>query len=373
MRYYIIAGERSGDLHGANLVRELHRKDPSAEIRCWGGDAMEQAGAELVVHYRDLAFMGFLEVARNLLTIRRLMQKCKKDLLSFTPDVLILIDYPGFNMRMAKFASQNHIPVHYYISPKIWAWNQGRARQIRAHVDRMYVILPFEEAFYRRFDFEVTYVGNPLLDAIRSFQADPDFTEKNRLHKPLIAVLPGSRRQEVSNMLNTMLALAPSFPDYQFVVAAVSNLPAELYEPARQTENVRVVEGKTYDILHHARAALVTSGTATLETALFEVPQLVCYKTSALSYLIARRLIKVPYISLVNLIADEEVVPELIQQDFEPGRLKQELSSILLPGAARAKQQEAYRKLRLLMGDEKVSEKVAALICESLGEQSPQV
>ncbi|MFP4090779.1 MAG: lipid-A-disaccharide synthase [Cyclobacteriaceae bacterium] len=371
MKYYIIAGERSGDLHGANLIKALREQDEQAEIRCWGGEAMEAAGAELVVHYRDLAFMGFLEVAKNLDTIRKFLKQCEKDLLRYQPDVLILIDYPGFNMRMAKFAKKQGMLVNYYISPKIWAWNQGRARKIKANVDRMFCILPFEKEFYKKFDYPVDYVGNPLLDAIREFSPAPDFRKKYGLdERPLIAVLPGSRRQEVSTMLQTMLALVPDFKDYQFAVAAVNNLPDEVYAQARKLENVSVIEGQTYDILHQARAALVTSGTATLETALFEVPQVVCYKTSTLSYLIARSLIKVPYISLVNLIADEEVVPEMIQADFSHSKLKAVLEKLLGPTETREAQLQAYRRIKHLLGKERASEKVARLIVNQLKEQS---
>lgn len=368
MKYYIIAGERSGDVHGANLIKALKREDEEAQIRCWGGDAMEKAGGELVVHYRDLAFMGFLEVLKNLRTIRRFLRQCEADLLSYQPDVLILIDYPGFNMRMSKFAKKHGIRNYYYISPKLWAWNQGRAKKIKANVDKMFVILPFEKDFYRQFEYEVSYVGNPLLDEIRAYQADTHFHQNYGLatEKPIIAVLPGSRKQEVSNMLNTMMELVPQFEDYQFVVAAVNNLPDEMYAEAKQKKNVAVVEGKTYDILHHAYAALVTSGTATLETALFEVPQLVCYKTSNFSYRIAKFLIKVPYISLVNLIANREVVPELIQQDFNTTKLKLELKKIIQDSPERKAQLRGYFEIKQLMGQERASETTAREIVESL-------
>ena len=367
MKYYLIAGERSGDMHGANLIKALKKEDPRAEIRCWGGDAMQLAGGDLVVHYRDLAFMGFLEVLQNLRTIRRFLKQCEKDLLAYQPDVLILIDYPGFNMRMAAFAKKQGIRVNYYISPKLWAWNQGRARKIKAHVDRMFVILPFEKAFYQKFDYEVEYVGNPLLDAVRAFTPQADFRRQHGLdERPLVAVLPGSRKQEVLNMLNTMLEVARNYPDYQFAVAAVDNLPDNLYDAARSAENVQVIANKTYDILHQARAALVTSGTATLETALFEVPQLVCYKTSFISYQIAKALIKVPYISLVNLIADEEVVPELIQADFNTKSLKAGIGQLMTDSPERAAQLEGYQRIKHIMGDARPSEQVAKLLVETL-------
>jgi lipid-A-disaccharide synthase len=370
MKYYLIAGERSGDMHGANLIKALKEEDPLAVVRCWGGDAMQQAGADLVVHYRDLAFMGFLEVLQNLRTIRRFLKQCEKDLLAYQPDVLILIDYPGFNMRMAAFAKKQGIRVHYYISPKLWAWNQGRARKIKAHVDRMYVILPFEKDFYRKFDYAVEYVGNPLLDAVRAFAPQSDFRQHYGLdERPLVAVLPGSRKQEVLNMLNTMLEVARAYPKYQFAVAAVDNLPDSLYDDARRAENVHVIDNKTYDILHQARAALVTSGTATLETALFEVPQLVCYKTSLISYQIAKALIRVPYISLVNLIADGEVVPELIQADFNTQKLKAGIGQLMTDSPERAAQLQGYQRIKRIMGDARPSEKVAKLVVKALQSQ----
>ncbi len=370
MKYYIIAGERSGDLHGANLIKSLKQEDPHAQIRCWGGDAMQAAGGELVVHYRELAFMGFWEVFTNLLTIRKFLRQCEEDLLVYQPDVLILIDYAGFNMRMAKFAKQHGILNYYYISPKLWAWNQDRAKKVKAYVDKMFVILPFEKDFYRQFDYIVEYVGNPLLDAIRQFVPQQNFREAYHLDaRPVIAVLPGSRKQEVSYMLKTMLELAPQFRDSQFAVAAVNNLPESMYDEARQKENVTVIEGKTYDILHQAHAALVTSGTATLETALFEVPQLICYKTSVVSYKIAKSLIKVPYIGLVNLIAEEEIVPELIQQAFNPQRLQSELKKIVSETPEREAQRKGYQWIKHLLGKERASEKTARIIVQSLKEK----
>ncbi|WPP51265.1 lipid-A-disaccharide synthase [Catalinimonas niigatensis] len=370
MKYYIIAGERSGDLHGANLIKALKKEDVEADIRCWGGDEMQKAGGELVVHYRDLAFMGFWEVFKNLFTIRKFLSKCEQDLLAYQPDVLILIDYAGFNMRMARFAKQHNILNYYYISPKLWAWNQGRAKKVKAYVDKMFVILPFEKDFYRQFDYPVEYVGNPLLDAIREFTPQQDFRKKYGLdERSVIAVLPGSRQQEVSNMLRTMLELAPNFPEFQFAVAAVNNLPNAMYDEARQKENVVVIEGKTYDILHQAHAALVTSGTATLETALFEVPQLICYKTSVVSYKIAKSLIKVPFIGLVNLIAEEEVVPELIQAEFNTNRLQKELKKIASDTPERKAQLSAYQRIKHMLGKERASEKTARLIVQNLKEK----
>lgn len=366
MKYYIIAGERSGDLHGGNLIAQLRAQDPESEIRAWGGNEMEAAGAELVTHYREMAFMGFVEVLQNLSTIKGFLKKAKQDLLDYKPDVLILIDYAGFNLRMARFAHDHGIRVHYYISPKLWAWNPKRAKKIKRNVDRMFAILPFEQDFYKQFDTEVDYVGNPLLDAIRKFTPNESFREQHQLKQDekIIAVLPGSRYQEVSTMLNQMLDLIPFFPEYQWVVAGVDNLPDELYASA-QEKGVKVVYGETYDLLSNAYAAVVTSGTATLETALFEVPQVVCYKTSLLTFALAEMLMTVPYISLVNLIAEEKVVEELKQFNFNPERLRTELNHIL-EGTGREKMLEKYKGLKRIMGNKKASQETARLIVEDL-------
>lgn len=365
MKYYIIAGERSGDLHGGNLMRALKVQDHAAAIRFWGGDAMQQAGGELVVHYKEMAFMGFLEVVANLNAIRKKISFCKKDLLNFAPDALILIDYAGFNMRIAKFASEHNIPVHYYISPKIWAWNQKRAYKIKRYVDFMYVILPFEQDFYQQYGYEVEYVGNPLLDAIRQFE--PDITFKNNFpDKPIIALLPGSRKQEVVQMLEKLSSLVAVYPDYHFVVAGVSNLDRELYKVVQGSQQCTLVFDKAYDVLSIATAALVTSGTATLETALFKVPQVVCYKTSAVSYQIGKRLIRVNFISLVNLIMQKEVVKELIQNDFNTQMLKQELDFVLPAGLKREQIIQDYTTLIEMMGNSNTSENTAKLIVSRL-------
>jgi len=361
MKYYIIAGERSGDLHGSNLIRSIKEQDAEAEIRCWGGDEMQRAGGELVVHYREMAYMGFLEVIANLGTLLKRIKFCKKDIADYQPDALILIDYAGFNMRIAKFAHKANIPVHYYISPKIWAWNQGRAHKIKRFVNFMYAILPFEKQFYKKFDFEVDYVGNPLQDAIRQFIPAENF-KANFPDKPIIAILPGSREQEVSVMLSKLSALIDDFTDYHFVVAGVSNLDKSLYQVIANHEHCGLVFDKAYDVLHLATAALVTSGTATLETALFEVPQVVCYQTSNVSYQIGKRVIKVDHISLVNLIMDREVVKELIQSDFNITNLKQELTKILPSGAKRATIKADYKALKDILGDDYTSKKTAELI-----------
>lgn len=324
---------------------------------------------QLIVHYNEMAFMGFLEVVKNLPSIWGYMRQCRKEILKFRPDALILIDYSGFNMRLAVWAKQQGIKVFYYISPKVWAWNQNRAYKIKAVVDHMFVIMPFEKDFYARYGYKVDFVGNPLLDAIRAFKPDEAFLQKTGLQeKPLVAVLPGSRRQEIENMLDYMLELVPLFPEYQFVVAGIRNIPRHYYQAAMDHPQAKVVFDETYQLLSHAKAALVTSGTATLETALFEVPQVVCYKTSWLSYQIASRLIKVDYISLVNLIAAKEVVKELIQEELRPDRLKDELQAILPGGNKRKAQLEDYRALKQQMGEASASATTAGLILKYLKE-----
>jgi len=335
MKYYIIAGEASGDLHGSNLIKELRKADPATEVRCWGGDLMAAAGATLVKHYKDLAFMGFVEVLSNLRTIFRNLEFCRQDILAYQPDAIILVDYPGFNLRIAKWAHRQGLKVIYYISPQVWAWKENRVKQIKENVDKKLVILQFEKDFYRRWDYEVEYVGHPLVEVIDSFRADPGRHVLQTLvndpgPRPLIALLPGSRRQEILKKLPIMLAVAPLFPDLQFVVAKAPGLEDGFYDLLfKDHPNVSSVRNETYALLSRARAAFVTSGTATLETALFGVPEVVCYKGSPVSYHIAKRLIKVKYISLVNLIMDKPVVKELIQDELTPENLKKELDSLL--------------------------------------------
>ncbi|SMG33328.1 lipid-A-disaccharide synthase [Marivirga sericea] len=361
MKYYIIAGERSGDLHGSNLIKALKSIQPDSEIRCWGGDAMEHAGGDLVVHYREMAYMGFWEVIKHLGAIRKKIQFCKDDILDFKPDAIILIDYAGFNMRIAKFAKAYHIPVHYYISPKVWAWNQKRAYKIKKNVDYMYVILPFEKEFYQGFDFKVDYVGNPLLDAIRDFKPNQKFGFKDQ---NVVAVLPGSRKQEVEHMLDNLYKVTQAFPDEHFVVAGVKNLDKSLYSKVKNQLNVSLIFDETYDLLSNAKAALVTSGTATLETALFNVPEVVVYKTGTISYAIAKKVVKVEFISLVNLILQKEAVKELIQEKFTLENLVVELKEILPGGNKRAQVLNDYQVLKDMMGDENTSQKTADLIIQ---------
>lgn len=368
MKYYIIAGERSGDLHASNLIRQLREQDPEAQIRGWGGDMMQQAGMELVHHYQEMAFMGFAEVFKSLRKVLGFLRECKRDIKAYQPDVVILVDYAGFNMRIAKFAKARELKVYYYISPKIWAWNQGRVHKIKKVVDRMFVIMPFEEAFYARFDYKVDYVGNPVNDSVTDHVRTPDFRSRNKLYnnKPIIAILPGSRKQEIEGMLDVMLSVLPSFRDYQFVVAGVSNLSKAYYEQYNKDSNIKIVYDQTYDLLAHSQAALVTSGTATLETALFGVPQVVCYKTSAISYTIAKMVIKVPYISLVNLIADKPVVTELIQEDFTAKQIVAELKRVLFDKHFKQKQQDGYNLVRQKIGNFRTAERAADLMVQYL-------
>lgn len=365
MKYYLIAGERSGDLHGSNLIRGIRENDPGAEFRGWGGDMMEAEGMQLVTHYKDTAFMGFLEVIMNLRTISGFLRKCKSDILEYQPDALILIDYPGFNLRIASFAKSKGLKVFYYISPKVWAWNQKRAWKIKANVDHMFVIFPFEVDFYKKYDYQVDYVGNPLMDAIAGFTPDPDFRGKHNLDdRPIVALLPGSRKQELIGMLNIMLTTRQHFPEYQFVIAGVKNLPAALYDQYLSGGKVHIVYESTYDLLSVATAALVTSGTATLETALFKVPEVVCYRTSAFSYALARRLIRIPFISLVNLILEREAVRELIQHELNEEQLVKELRRILPGGEGYLRQKQDYEKLAGLVGGAGASVRTGRLIAK---------
>ena len=369
MKYYLIAGEASGDLHGANLMRALQQIDPKAEFRFWGGDRMEAVGGKLIKHYRDLAFMGFWEVITNLKTILRNIDFCKRDITQYQPDALIFIDYPGFNMRIAKWAKEIGIPTHYYISPQIWAWKENRIKAIKRDVDAMYVILPFEKNFYEeKHQYPVHFVGHPLLDAIatRKEVSEEVFKRENGLdERPIIALLPGSRKQEIAKMLSVMLSVVGSYHQYQFVIAGAPSLGYDFYKQFIKEENVHFVTGKTYDLLSHAHAALVTSGTATLETALFNVPEVVCYRGNWISYQIAKRVISLKYISLVNLIMDAPIVTELIQGELNTKNLKTELEKLLNP-EYRAQLLKDYKTLREKLGNEGASERTASLILNSL-------
>jgi lipid-A-disaccharide synthase len=366
MKYYIIAGEASGDLHASNLMKELKVLDPLAQFRCWGGDLMQAAGGELVKHYRSLAFMGFTEVLLNLRTILSNLSFCKKNISEFKPDVLILVDYPGFNLRVAKFAHQAGMNVFYYISPQVWAWKQSRVHSIKKYVDRMFVILPFEKEFYARFGVEVDFVGHPLHDAIAGDEAisgSGEFKTRNSLNKdPIVALLPGSRKQEIERVLPIMLSVVPDFENYQFIIAGVSAVGQGFYDKMVKGSKVRIVFDETRELLRNSEAALVTSGTATLETAMIGIPEVVCYKGGALSYLIAKQLIKVPFISLVNLIAGRLVVEELIQQKLNRQSLCRVLNKILPGNEDRARILSDYSELNELLGNEKASHKTARLM-----------
>jgi len=349
MKYYIIAGEASGDLHGSNLIKELKKLDASAVIRCWGGDKMQQAGGDLVKHYRDLAFMGFWEVIKNIFTILRNLKFCKKDIEQFQPDILILIDYPGFNLRIAKWAKQKGLRIIYYISPQVWAWKENRVKMMKECIDKMIVILPFEKDYFKnKWNWEVEYVGHPLVEVIESEKLK--VKNQKLSEKEIIALLPGSRKQEILKKLPVMLDVSKAFPSYQFIVAKAPGLDDDFYSSLLDPyNNVSAVSGKTYDLLMQAKAALVTSGTATLETALFVVPEVVCYKGSFLSYEIGKRLVKVKFISLVNLIMDKLVVKELIQQDMNVDNLKKELSLLLYDDAKKEQLKKDYTTLKQLL------------------------
>ena len=370
MKYYMIAGEASGDLHGSNLIKELLHLTPSALINCWGGQKMADAGAVVVKNYKDLAFMGFTEVIANLGTILKNFKFCKKDILHFKPDVLILIDYPGFNLRLAKWAYANKIPVVYYISPQIWALKENRIHDIKKYVGKMLVILPFEKSFYKKWNYNVEYVGHPLVKVIDDFNlAHPDNEEMYHLtgnDAPIIALLPGSRKQEILKNLPVMLRVANEFTGYSFIVAKAPGVEDKFYEPLLSGhKNVFAVAGKTYQMLSVAKAAIVTSGTATLETALFFVPQIICYKGSALSVYIAKKLIKIKYIGLVNLITDKEVVKELIQNELTEFNLEKELRSILTDSEKKLHIQADYNSLRkMLSGGGDASKNAAKIIAD---------
>jgi lipid-A-disaccharide synthase len=369
MKYYLIAGEASGDLHGANLMKALKLQDVDATFRYWGGDLMKEVGGDPVKHYRELAFMGFIEVLFNLTTILKNITLCKKDRDSFKPDIIIFIDYPGFNLRIAKWAKLKNYRTHYYISPQIWAWKEGRIASIKRDVDAMYVILPFEKEFYEeKHGFPVHFVGHPLIDAIanKELVSPITFKKENSLDdRPIVALLPGSRKQEISKMLAVMLSVVDNFEEYQFVIAGAPSQEAEFYAPYIKRQNVHLLLNKTYDLLSISTAALVTSGTATLETALFKIPQVVCYKGNRISYEIAKRVINLKYISLVNLILDKEVVTELIQTDFNTKKLEQELAKILNP-YQRAKLFLDYYDLEQRLGGKGASAKTANLIFEAI-------
>lgn len=362
MKYYLVAGEASGDLHGANLMKALKAEDSDAVFRYFGGDKMQAEGGELVKHYADMAFMGFTEVVLNLRTIFKNLKACKEDILNWKSDVLILIDFPGFNLKIAEFAKKNGIKVCYYISPKIWAWNQKRVLKIKRDVDKMFCILPFEVDFYKEWGMDVDYVGNPLLDEIAQFTPDLNFRANHQLgDKKIIAFLPGSRKQEIERLLPAMLSITTQNPDYIFAIAAAPTFNESYYHQFTGDKKVHLLFNSTYNLLHNAHVAIVASGTATLETALFKVPQVVVYKGGTISIAIARMLVNIKFISLVNLIVNKKIVTELIQEDCNTERLNQELVQIL-EGQGRAQMLSDYNGLLNLMGTPGASAKTAKLI-----------
>ncbi len=364
MKYYIIAGEASGDLHASNLMKAIYKEDPNADIHFWGGDLMKAVGGTLVKHFKELSFMGFVEVLLNITTIFKNISFCKKDIAQFHPDKIIFIDYSGFNLRIAKWAKKQGFTTNYYISPQVWASRAGRVKKIKRDIDAMYVILPFEKDFYKKHGYEVTFVGHPLIDAIaqKSIVDEVAFRNEHQLsNKPIIALLPGSRKQEIKKMLAVMLSITDTFSDYQFVIAGAPSQDFSFYKQFIKGAPIAFVENKTYDLLSVSYAALVTSGTATLEAALFKVPQVVCYKGSAISYAIAKRIITLKFISLVNLIMDKEVVTELIQDDFNKQHLILALNAILQPEKRKTLFLEYY-DLEQKLGGKGASQKVAKLI-----------
>ena len=371
-RIYIIAGEASGDLHGANLLKELYKLDYSISVRAWGGDRMKNEGATLVKHISELAFMGFIEVILNLSTILKNINFCKKDIVEFKPDVLLLIDYPGFNLRIAQWAKKNGIKVHYYISPQVWAWKKSRVKIIKASVDKMYSILPFENDFYKQFDYETQYVGHPLLDEVENFNqvrlTKDEFLNKNKLSQvPIISILPGSRKQEIKVKLPIMLDAVKSLKNYQIVIAGAPNQTAKMYEEF-EAQGCKIIFGQTYDLLSNSEAAIVTSGTATLETAILNIPEVVCYKGSWISYFIARSLIKINYISLVNLIMDQQIVKELIQGECNSFKIREELDLLLNDKNYREAMLSNFEIMREKLGGQGASKKVAHSLLKTISE-----
>jgi len=368
LKYYIIAGEASGDLHGSKLIKALKEKDDKAQIRFWGGDLMQQAGGTLVKHYKTLAFMGFWEVITHLRTILKNIKFCKKDISRFQPDVIIYIDYPGFNLRIAKWAKQKGFKNHFYISPQVWAWKESRVRQMKKDLDALYVILPFEKDFFEnKHQFKVEFVGHPLLDTLTKRKKSTAFIKENQLSDKnnLIALLPGSRKQEIKKMLPVFLKVAASFPQFEFVLAGAPGIDRDWYQRFFSGEGVKIIQNKTHNLLLHARAALVSSGTATLETALLNVPQVVCYRSSFLTYQIAKWLVKLEYISLVNLILDREIVKELIQEAFNVKEVTHHLEYVLSE-TGQKKLKEDYQELRKVLGAGGASKKTAQLIIDAL-------
>lgn len=360
-KYFLIAGEASGDLHGSNLIREMRKADPDAEFVCWGGDLMREAGAVLLSHYKSRAFMGLWEVIKNIRMISAFLRKAKSDISLHAPDAVILIDNPGFNMRLMPFIRNLGIPVHYYIAPKVWAWNTRRVEKLKEYADFVYSILPFEPEFFLQHDLKVDYVGNPVVDAVAAFQPEPDWALRNQIQKPFIALLPGSRHHEIQSTLPLLASLQHEFKGYSFVVAGAPGYHASELKRIAGTDNISVIENDTYHVLANAHAAVVASGTATLETAAFGVPQVVCYRVSPITWFIGKRLVKLKWVSLVNLILNRELVKELLQHDFTGENVRNELMK-LLDGPARENMLKGYEELNKILGPVGASQKTAALI-----------
>lgn len=370
MKYYIIAGEASGDLHAARLIKAISRSDSNAEFRCWGGDKMQSEGAHVVKHYKDLAFMGFVEVLANISEILKNIKFCKADIMEWQPDAVILVDYPGFNMRIAKFAKSKNFKVYYYISPQVWAWKKYRVHKVNQYTDLAFVILPFETDFYAKYGYTAHYVGNPLVDSLVDINQETKeafIKQYNLSQKPVIALIPGSRVQEITKVLPIMMQMVNKFPEYQFVISKMKNIDEKVYQDVVKTyDNVKLIESPISNILSVASAALVTSGTATLETALYNVPQVVCYKTSAASFFIAKKIVDVKFISLVNLIMDRQVVKELIQNDLNSENLYHHLNLILNDETTIGKMKDDYKVLKNKVGEKGVANRAADLILNNL-------
>jgi lipid-A-disaccharide synthase len=374
MKYYLIAGEASGDLHGSNLMKELLLSDQKAKFRFFGGDLMQNVGGDLVKHYREMAFMGLLDVLLNIKTIKRNMEFCKIDLLEFQPDVLILIDYPGFNLRIAEFAKQNNIKVYYYISPKLWAWKEYRVKKVKKFVDEMFTIFPFETGFYKKYDYKVNYVGNPLMDSIQEYkstaQKKDDFFEKNKLdNRPIVALLSGSRIKEIKRILPVMVKASEGLSDFQFVIAGVGSMDKKVYSDIIATKNIPIIYDQTYDLLSHTYAALVASGTAALETALFNVPQTVLYKVEGgllVDFIMRRFVLKTKWVSLPNIILQKTAITELIQNDMTLEKVRSKLTKLLFDYDYREKMVQDYNKLKGLMGEPGCSKRAAEKMLDTL-------
>ena len=376
MRYYIIAGEASGDLHGSNLIKGIREVDPSAQIRCWGGDLMEEAGAELVKHYKEGAIMGFVEVVANLGKLSRNLRDCKEDVLAYNPDVLILIDYPGFNFRIAEFAKKKGIRTFYYIAPKVWAWKEKRVHRLKKFVDRLFIIFPFEIEYFKKWGIDAVYNGNPLLDSVDNHpsatETKEEFCAKAEIdpNRKTIALLAGSRRGEIKYLLPRMIEVAKRYPDYQFLMACAPSMEKEFYEGiiGKSASNIKLLFGQTYSILRNSDAAIINSGTASLEAALIGVPQVVCYGGNEISYQIAKRVVKLKYISLANLIMDKGLFKELIQHDCTPDKISKELDLLVNDTTYREKMQKDYKDVREVLGGKGASAKVARAMIDELKE-----